>query len=170
MPYVDKAEQLAASRRSYRKVVQDPEAKERKRRQSNEGMKAWYRRPGNAEKVAAYQERWREENKEWANIASRIAKYGLTLDQFHARYEAQNFCCAICGEYTEFGNLVIDHCHGTTFARGLLCWCCNSGIGQLRESTELMGRAVAYIKHWAAKHESDPESASRRRVKSPRAA
>lgn len=74
-----------------------------------------------------------------------LLRHGLTLDQYHARLESQDFACAICSEVVD---LVIDHHHGSGKRRGLLCYSCNSGIGALRESPQLFQRATQYLTRW----------------------
>lgn len=157
MPYKDPAKAKAKSselgKARYARLMASEETKDELRAKANASMKAWYRRPGNKEKVTAYRAEWREKNKEYHAFTGRLNRYKLTLDQFHARYESQDFCCAICKRYVEFEDLVVDHCHTTGSARGLLCRACNSGIGQLQESEEIMRRAVAYIHGWADRNE-----------------
>lgn len=96
------------------------------------------------------------ENIEWRSLNIRLRNYGLTLDQFHAKLEAQDFQCAICGRDETLRKtggypLTIDHCHTSGKVRGLLCHQCNSGIGQLYDSPDLMRKAIAYVEQWGAK-------------------
>jgi hypothetical protein len=79
---------------------------------------------------------------EWYRFNRRLKRYNLTLDQYHALAERQNFCCGICHEETD---LTIDHDHETEEVRGLLCPNCNSGIGRLRDSLELLKNAQTYL-------------------------
>lgn len=90
--------------------------------------------------------------------------YGITLEEYDARREAQDYRCAICGTHeseikvTSRGRprldgtpnadpfrLVVDHCHNSTKARGLLCHGCNVGLGNFRDSPELLMAAVRYL-------------------------
>lgn len=67
----------------------------------------------------------------------------LTVDQFVAMDEAQDFCCAICG-----GEMLpphIDHCHNSRRVRGLLCRNCNSGIGLLGDDPQRLTAAANYV-------------------------
>lgn len=84
--------------------------------------------------------------------------YGITLEQYAAMYEAQEGKCAICGEHGEQftpGNggksktLVVDHDHSTGRLRKLLCAGCNKALGGFRDSTEVLQKAVAYLKQHA---------------------
>jgi hypothetical protein len=108
---------------------------------------AWYAKKCRIN--AAYMQRMRERDPESLNARNRersvfalCGKYGLTIDQYHALQERQDFLCAICHEDKP---LHIDHCHSTGRVRGLLCKGCNSGIGMLRESPEIMARAANYV-------------------------
>jgi len=77
------------------------------------------------------------------------AKYGITLEDYDAILEEQAGLCAICftpAEDERFGVLCVDHCHDTGRVRGLLCRCCNSGLGKLRDDPELCLQAYKYLK------------------------
>ncbi len=50
--------------------------------------------------------------------------------------------CQLCGREAE---LHTDHDHGTRKVRGLLCSTCNTGLGKLGDSTEMLRRAIAYL-------------------------
>lgn len=83
--------------------------------------------------------------------------YGITLDQYNQMSIDQNHLCLICkqpetsqnnrrkdGTY----NLAVDHCHQTGKVRGLLCGNCNTGLGFLKDSTELLQSAIQYLKNY----------------------
>lgn len=54
--------------------------------------------------------------------------------------------CVICGEPEKKGKqLAIDHDHATGLIRGVLCQRCNMGIGQFRDSPELLRFAALYL-------------------------
>jgi hypothetical protein len=135
----------AESQRHYRKLMADPIRREARRVRHAVYMREYYRRSEkHRARVAAGRDRWRANNLEWANLLTRLRQHRITIDQYHAKFESQDFVCAICnGDKT----LVIDHCHGTRRFRGLLCQNCNSGIGKLRESPELFANALAYLGH-----------------------
>lgn len=52
--------------------------------------------------------------------------------------------CDICGEVE---SLTIDHCHVSGAIRGYLCYCCNSGLGLLKDNTDYMESAILYLKY-----------------------
>lgn len=64
--------------------------------------------------------------------------------------ESQGYRCAICkteirdiGITSDLGNL--DHDHKTNQIRGVLCRHCNLGLGNFRDSPELMVEAIKYL-------------------------
>lgn len=71
-------------------------------------------------------------------------KYDLTEDEFDAMVEAQGGRCLICCEVPD-EQLVVDHDHGTGVVRGLLCRCCNIGLGFMRDDPERLRRAADYL-------------------------
>jgi hypothetical protein len=108
---------------------------------------------------ADYVRCWRERNKERlaplnkeAAFMRRFSTHNLTLDQYHAIAERQDFVCAICGEQpdcqaanTSNDGFVIDHCHSTGKVRGLVCSNCNVGIGMLKDSAVVAASASRYL-------------------------
>lgn len=87
-----------------------------------------------------------ERGKEKSRIKT-LRKYNVTLAGYNKMFSDQSGKCAICGIHqTELErSLCVDHCHKTNKVRGLLCNNCNSGIGKLKDSTELLEIAIAYI-------------------------
>ena len=51
-------------------------------------------------------------------------------------------CCQICGGTN---NLHRDHDHKTDEPRGYLCFSCNAGIGQFKDSPKLLRKAARYL-------------------------
>ncbi|MDA3808142.1 MAG: endonuclease domain-containing protein [Thiomicrorhabdus sp.] len=74
----------------------------------------------------------------------RCYTYGITIAEYESLLETQSSKCAICKELFT-GTPHIDHCHTTGDVRGLLCRCCNHGIGLLKDSAELLEAAVTYV-------------------------
>ncbi len=94
--------------------------------------------PGNRQKVA--------ERKRLQNM---IAKYGITIDDFERMNKEQNGVCKICNEppalKTKWGRLAVDHCHTTGKVRGLLCYPCNTLLGNANDSRWRLRRAIDYL-------------------------
>ena len=98
---------------------------------------AWWR-----ERRSCYERQWKADNAAWVSLLVGLRRYALTLDQYHAKQESQDFLCAICGEERP---LQIDHDHATQMVRGLLCGQCNKGLGLFRESPEKLASAQSYL-------------------------
>lgn len=80
-------------------------------------------------------------------------QYGITIEKFNDMVKDQNNLCKICLKpETAFNvsgkkrRLAIDHCHKTGKVRGLLCGKCNNGIGNLKDSIEILERTIMYLK------------------------
>jgi len=71
-----------------------------------------------------------------------------TVELFEEMFKAQNGKCAICGTSKNVANkaFCVDHDHKTGKIRGLLCDGCNTGIGMLQDSDQVLEKAVKYLK------------------------
>lgn len=78
----------------------------------------------------------------------RFRKFGITREEYVNLFKLQGGLCAICrlARTGKHGNLVVDHCHRTGRVRGLLCNYCNTGIGQLMDSPDLLEKAAQYLR------------------------
>jgi hypothetical protein len=102
---------------------------------------------------------WKNKNldrvRECRRRISRKSKFGMTNVQYRKMIESQNGLCAICGnpETTTRGRrlkeLSVDHNHETGTVRELLCAACNTGIGLLKDSPELLRKAAVYLEKHA---------------------
>lgn len=72
--------------------------------------------------------------------------YGLSLEEYEGIVRDQGGLCALCGDRPATH---VDHEHKTGHVRGVLCLTCNSGLGQLRDSPDLLRRAATYIENGA---------------------
>lgn len=81
------------------------------------------------------------------------SRYGISEPEFHALRRFQGGRCAICecdlglSEKTvsRRQTVAVDHCHKTGFVRGLLCNCCNAGIGSLGDDPDRLAKAITYL-------------------------
>lgn len=75
--------------------------------------------------------------------------YGLGFKEYEEMLFKQNGVCAICsGEPPKNQHktrLNVDHCHSTGKVRGLLCDACNRAIGLLKDSPDLLNKAISYL-------------------------
>lgn len=84
---------------------------------------------------------------------NRLARFGLTPDQYAEMLDIQGGVCAICENperVTDPRNgrlkaLAVDHDHKTGAVRGLLCQNCNKGIGNLGDDPDVLIAAAAYL-------------------------
>lgn len=116
----------------------------------------YYRRPDKAEAARARTRKWREENPERVReneYRSHVKrKFGVVGERYVATLLAQGGGCAICGNPPAEGKrLFVDHCHATGKVRALLCLACNSGLGQFKDSPELLETAARYVRHHAGR-------------------
>jgi hypothetical protein len=117
----------------------------------------------NKEKIKIRQKEWSDKNKKYVQEKGKIwyennknrsrnvylkRVFGITLEEYNNLMVKQNNCCAICGEPPVIGekSFPVDHDHETGKVRGLLCRGCNVGIGNLKDSVELLEKAIMYIK------------------------
>lgn len=86
---------------------------------------------------------------------SNLGRYGITPEQWDAMFESQGNRCAICRTDDPGGKgWATDHDHaccperGTACGkciRGILCGCCNTGIGLLKDSPTVFLAAADYV-------------------------
>jgi hypothetical protein len=100
--------------------------------------------------------KWRKENLEWSKeLDTRKQlrkKYGITLELYNELYAAQEGLCALCCKPETIklkssfktSNLAVDHCHSTGKIRGLLCFRCNTALGQIQKEN-LAVKIVKYL-------------------------
>ena len=75
--------------------------------------------------------------------------YKITHADYEEMLEKQNYRCAICKSNNTKSNrkkrFAVDHDHKTGEVRGLLCDCCNRGIGLLEDSITNLENAIKYL-------------------------
>ncbi|MEV5208482.1 endonuclease VII domain-containing protein [Micromonospora sp. NPDC053740] len=70
-------------------------------------------------------------------------RYGVGEKEFQELLAAQGGVCAICGGAHPQH---LDHDHRTGWVRGILCFNCNGGLGQFRDSPMRLARAITYLR------------------------
>lgn len=81
-----------------------------------------------------------------ARAAALKRNYGITVAEFDQRLIDQRGLCACCERQLN-EHLVVDHDHDSGVVRGILCFGCNTGLGQLGDNAEGAHRAETYL--WA---------------------
>lgn len=56
-----------------------------------------------------------------------------------------DFTCPICHDTVDKSYARLDHCHKTGTVRGWVCDNCNTGMGKLKDSVEVLQRALDWI-------------------------
>lgn len=90
----------------------------------------------------------RSQTKEYDLEYQMKKNYGIGFFEYDAMFKKQNGLCAICDAPPPNHHkkrLNIDHCHTSGRVRGLLCDACNRGIGLLKDSPDLMLKAISYL-------------------------
>ena len=79
-------------------------------------------------------------------------KYGISYADFKYIIVTQDGKCKLCGvELTQEGTKggkqrpVLDHCHSVGHVRGVLCHCCNLGLGHFHDDIEKLKQAINYL-------------------------
>jgi hypothetical protein len=71
--------------------------------------------------------------------------FGLTLEDYDRMLAEQDGGCGICGDPPGQIALHVDHDHDTGVVRGLLCFRCNSALGNLRDDPDIITLALVYV-------------------------
>lgn len=85
---------------------------------------------------------------------NRLKPYNITQEELDLLFLNSDYKCNICGLSKEDHfklykrDLYIDHCHVTNKVRGILCHHCNLGLGNFKDSTSLLSKAIIYLKKW----------------------
>jgi hypothetical protein len=114
----------------------------------------WFKREQTCEDVNAYQRAWHKRNPMRAKSFELKRMFGISVEDYMRMYETQNGCCDICGQRGDEINggdrrtstLAVDHCHETGRIRSLLCASCNRGLGLLKDSPDILEKAIAYLR------------------------
>lgn len=90
--------------------------------------------------------------------------YGISAEDYARMFSKQDGKCAICGQpetsLDKNGNvkiLAVDHCHGSGKVRELLCYFCNSMLGQARDNKEVLLAGAAYLDRHSADSSNSKE-------------
>lgn len=77
--------------------------------------------------------------------------YRLTRERYDQMVLEQEGRCAICGIIPDY-DLCVDHDHATNLTRALLCRTCNWGLGQFKDNSELLAKAIIYLERYRYAH------------------
>src|SRR6185436_5399307 len=91
----------------------------------------------------AHQRKHYHENKDKYREWQLRQKYGLELGEYQKIYEKQLGKCRVC--LIPFEVLFVDHSHEHNHVRRSLSTHCHTGLGQFKDSVEMLRRAIQYI-------------------------
>ena len=74
-------------------------------------------------------------------------RYGLSAEEYSAMLARQRYACGIC-ERPFVSTPHVDHCHITSWVRGLLCRNCNFGLGYFEDNPTFLFKAALYALRW----------------------
>ena len=109
-------------------------------------VKAWQQ--ANSDRLNAYRRKRRQDPavKRRDRSGHLQRKFGITVEQYESRLEAQGGGCAICGRgEPEGASLHVDHDHESGRVRALLCVRCNNGIALFDEDPDVLRLAADYV-------------------------
>ncbi len=106
--------------------------------------------------VKKYRTKHPERIKEHDRKQSLKSKFGITLEQYDAMGEAQDWKCYGCGCEPTNKRFAVDHdhkcCPGQKSCgkclRGLLCGNCNTALGLLKEKVQTMLNLIKYVEKY----------------------
>ena len=95
--------------------------------------------------------------KEWIQAKGRKChlkrRYNITPQEYETKLASQEYKCALCGKDDsdnkrggKLDPLHVDHCHKSGNLRDLLCYSCNSGLGQFKDNIETLQKAIDYLR------------------------
>jgi hypothetical protein len=110
-------------------------------------------RKNNPEKHKKWQADHYARNRDNISLNTSLKARGLEKDFYERMFNEQEGKCAICRQPEKrmardgksITRLCIDHDHDTNAVRALLCSDCNTGIGKLMDSPELLLKAADYL-------------------------
>lgn len=115
----------------------------------------------NKEKIIKQTTEWNKKNRKYHREYDRVWRlknptksrqsylkrtYKFSLKEYEELKAIQAGQCGLCFKISK--RLVIDHNHETGKIRSLLCTTCNAGLGQFKDSIDLLQNAIAYLKHF----------------------
>jgi hypothetical protein len=113
-------------------------------------------RLANRELFRRASQEWRARNPDRVRAIQRrrtLKRYKLAEAEYQCLFNEQGGLCAICRQPPPSGRarntknrqLAIDHCHATKVVRGLLCFRCNSILGNACDEVAILRACISYL-------------------------
>ncbi len=107
----------------------------------------------NHDHIREYKRRYRRAHPDMDYFIYMRQRYGIGQVEYELLFDQQDGRCDICGRHvteirhkTNRNNLHVDHNHETGQVRGLLCFNCNTGLGNFHDSIKNLKQAINYLK------------------------
>lgn len=105
----------------------------------------------NEERKRLYRAKYPERHKRSQRNTKIKRAYGIDIETYDKMYEDQGGCCFLCGGSPSDRTLAVDHCHESGNVGKLLCGNCNLGLGNFKDSIEVLEKAIEYLKIYREK-------------------
>lgn len=104
----------------------------------------------NKDRITKYRKQYYTKNKKTINQRTRrhhfMSRYGISEEEASQLVKNCHNACQICGTRLCSANPPhIDHNHKTGAIRGVLCRCCNSGLGLFMDNPDYLATAIRYL-------------------------
>ena len=76
---------------------------------------------------------------------TRAWRYNISIEDMNKMLDSATHC-EICSVEFTTNRKVIDHCHKDKHIRGILCDPCNTTLGQLEKTNDMLERMTYYLK------------------------
>ena len=128
----------------YRKICKECYSKLQSIKQSKKWRDDHSFRETHRKRCAEYEksDKRKKYKKSWRDKTFSDARYKYNITMVEAA-EIYSRGCEVCGSMKD---LCIDHDHSTGEVRGCLCSKCNTALGMMRDSPELLERLAEYVR------------------------
>jgi hypothetical protein len=114
----------------------------------------------NRDSIRENKRKYRTENVAALRVMRRNWVYGVTLEWYERKLVEQNYECPCCGfwfhtheDANKNKKPQVDHDHKNGLPRALLCFPCNSALGAVNDSPEILRNLIEYIEPHNKKRE-----------------
>jgi hypothetical protein len=107
-------------------------------RANSDGLTAYCRPCANAKTLAQRRRQYDGGSREY----HLLRRYGITVAQYDQLVADQGGVCALCRQRAPQH---VDHDHLSGRVRGVLCSCCNQGLGNFRDDAATLRAAADYV-------------------------
>lgn len=145
--YLSNKEKWKEYARTYRSANKEKIQQQRAARRDSTNEKARLYYHANHEALKERGRAWYRANKKTRREYALKVNFGITTIERDTLFASQGFRCAICGiSKDDNPRWHTDHCHSSGKVRGILCHHCNLLLGHAKDRTDVLEKAIAYLK------------------------